>query len=338
MYNVGLVVGKFSPLHIGHQFLIDTALSQCDRVIIISYSKPTFIHCEVRNRQRWFSTLYPGVDVAIFDDYDAIPHNDDPADIHRDFCGNVCLNQFGTTVDAVFSSEDYGDGFAVHLSAMFGKKVDHVCVDIDRTIFAISGTKARINIKESRHMVSEVVYTGYKPRVAILGGESTGKTTLAKDIGVFMYAPVVEEYGRWLYDQRKGHLSYEDLLLIGQNQLLLEDLACKTDMAEVSGVIICDTTPLTTMWYSQQMFGQVDPKLERMARINYDAVILCDTDFPFVQDGTRRDEAFRQAGNDWYCRQFEQRNIPYTTVSGDMSSRKTQAIAIVEQMKKDFYL
>ena len=34
----GLTLGKFAPFHKGHQFLIETALSQMDEVIAIIYN------------------------------------------------------------------------------------------------------------------------------------------------------------------------------------------------------------------------------------------------------------------------------------------------------------
>lgn len=34
-YKNGIIVGRFSPIHIGHEYLIDKALSQCEKVLII---------------------------------------------------------------------------------------------------------------------------------------------------------------------------------------------------------------------------------------------------------------------------------------------------------------
>ena len=36
----GLVVGKFSPLHRGHVFLIDEASKRCDTLHLLRYSVP----------------------------------------------------------------------------------------------------------------------------------------------------------------------------------------------------------------------------------------------------------------------------------------------------------
>ena len=38
-YCDGLVVGKFAPLHVGHEALINAALAQCETVYIISNTR-----------------------------------------------------------------------------------------------------------------------------------------------------------------------------------------------------------------------------------------------------------------------------------------------------------
>ncbi|MES2440055.1 MAG: ATPase, partial [Verrucomicrobiota bacterium] len=42
------------------------------------------------------------------------------------------------------------------------------------------------------------------------------------------------------------------------------------------------------------------PELEALARRTYQHLLLCADDFPFVQDGTRRDAGFRTKGQKWY--------------------------------------
>jgi len=54
-----MVIGKFSPLHRGHEALIRCAQKACDEVIIISYSKPEFAGCEAGTRAVWLAELFP---------------------------------------------------------------------------------------------------------------------------------------------------------------------------------------------------------------------------------------------------------------------------------------
>ena len=58
-FKRGLVVGKFSPLHRGHELIVNRAIEDCHEVILLCYSKPEFPGCDAGLRQRWLSALFP---------------------------------------------------------------------------------------------------------------------------------------------------------------------------------------------------------------------------------------------------------------------------------------
>lgn len=58
-YAEGLIVGKFAPLHAGHELLINAALARCETVFIISYSLPEMPGCEPEKRLQWLQTRFP---------------------------------------------------------------------------------------------------------------------------------------------------------------------------------------------------------------------------------------------------------------------------------------
>ena len=58
-FATGLVVGKFAPLHCGHEKLINTALAQCEELFIISYSVPEMPDCEPEKRLTWLQVRFP---------------------------------------------------------------------------------------------------------------------------------------------------------------------------------------------------------------------------------------------------------------------------------------
>lgn len=110
------------------------------------------------------------------------------------------------------------------------------------------------------------------------------------------------------------------MLHIAQTQIAREE----TLAMQSHHWLICDTGPLTTLLYSQRMFDQTTPELEQLATRHYDQVFLCADDFDFVQDGTRRDPAFRQFQQQWYERELNKRGITYTVVSGSVAKRVEQ--------------
>jgi HTH-type transcriptional repressor of NAD biosynthesis genes len=52
-----------------------------------------------------------------------------------------------------------------------------------------------------------------------------------------------------------------------------------------------------------------DPQLDVLAGPAYDTILLCAPDFPFVQDGTRRDTEFRTMQHNWYRNVLDQKQI-----------------------------
>jgi len=58
-FSTGLVVGKFAPLHLGHEHLIRTAFAQCERVVILSYTRPEFPSCGPEQRRAWLAARFP---------------------------------------------------------------------------------------------------------------------------------------------------------------------------------------------------------------------------------------------------------------------------------------
>lgn len=341
-YRRGLVVGKFCPLHRGHMHLIDAALAACGEVLVISYTKPDFARCATATREGWLAALYPQALRLVVDDAvltDAfkrgaidrrvtLPHNDAPADAHRRFCAWLCLTLGGGAVDAVFTSEAYGDGFAAVLAAEFSAhlgyahRVDHVCVDLARRAVPVSGTQVRADPAAWRAYLDPSVYADVVDRVCILGGESSGKTTLVDALAAALGATAVPEVGRTRWEEKGGRFVYEDMRAIAEDQVALE-IALAQD---TRGPLVCDGSALTTVFYSQDGYGKVDPAVTRLAARRYTQTFVCAPDFPFVQDGTRRDAVFRQRQHDWFLETLDRAGVAYTVLHGPVNERVRQAL------------
>lgn len=60
MHKKGLTLGKFAPLHRGHQFVIETGIAETDEMTVAIYDAPeTTVPSPVRSS--WISQLYPNV-------------------------------------------------------------------------------------------------------------------------------------------------------------------------------------------------------------------------------------------------------------------------------------
>jgi NadR type nicotinamide-nucleotide adenylyltransferase len=340
-FRTGLVVGKFAPLHRGHQYLIDEAQRRCDRLIVLSYSKPELPGCGPERRARWLEKLYPKAQRVVLDDARlarlcvefghapiTLPANEASDDTHRDFVAWVLRELCGTTVDAVFTSEHYGDGFAAALGRHQPTQpaVTHVEVDRARARFVISGTRVRADPHAHRLLLSPFVYADFVQRVAVLGGESSGKSTLASRLAERLGTVCVPEFGREYWEAVGGRLAFADLLHIARTQCAREDTAAQS----ACRYLICDTTALTTAFYSEHLFGECDPQLRLLAAREYSHTILCATDIPFVQDGTRQGASFRDVQDQWFRAQLAQRGVAFFTAFGSKDERVSQAIEHLE--------
>ncbi|WP_442782336.1 AAA family ATPase [Collimonas fungivorans] len=324
--------------------VIRRALAACDKTIILSYTKPEFDGCDRATRETWIRSLFPSATVLVLDDeslrslcakqrlpFRVIPPNDAADEIQREFVGWLCWDLLHLTVDAVFTSEDYGDGFAVALSAYFSTRrktaasVQHVCVDQARHAIPISGTVIRTDPHRHREFLSPAVYASFVKRICFLGGESSGKTTLAEALARQLSTSWVAEYGRELWEQKDGKLEFDDMLEIGRMQLSRENAQSQ----QAHRLLVCDTSPLTTLFYSIAMFGRACSELQELASRHYHFVFLCAPDFPFVQDGTRQDDSFRLQQHAWYLEQLQQRSIPFTVLSGLPRTRLDAALAVL---------
>jgi HTH-type transcriptional repressor of NAD biosynthesis genes len=331
--GLGLVVGKFAPLHLGHEWMIDQAAEQCDRLVILSYSNPEFDRCPSHTRRRWLGTRFPAHQIVVIDSpwlfrecnirhipVRPLPPNDSSDDAQQHFLAWLLDDVLKVAPDIFFCSEPYGPRCAEVLTHRLAHPVKSVVLDLHRRHVPISATKIRADPHGERDWMSADVRADFVHRIALLGGESSGKTTLTAALAAHFDTVYVAEYGRELWERQSGVLVQPDLLKIAREQIRREAAALRL----ARQYLFCDTSPLTTAGYSGWMFDRVDDELTELAARPYDAIVLCRPDFPFVQDGTRRDETFRLRQHAWYLERLSGRSTPVLAVAGSVSARVSE--------------
>ena len=325
--KTGLTLGKFAPLHRGHQLLLETALAEMDELKAVIYDCPETTNVPLSVRANWIRTLYPKI--AVIEAWDGpIEVGDSPEIKHRheDYIINR-LKIGGIT--HFYSSEFYGE----HMSRALGA-VNRL-VDCDRNCVPISATRIRENLYANRAFLHPAVYRDHILNVVFLGAPSTGKTTLAEKLAADFQTVWMPEYGReyWETHQIDRRLTLAQLAEIAEGHLDREEAM----LSQANRYLFTDTNAITTYMFSLYYHGGADERLTQLAfkaAARYDLVFVCDTDIPYDDTWDRSGEAYRTVFQKQIIGDLLVRKIPYILLSGTLEARAQKVKAVLTAHRK----
>lgn len=361
-FRHALVIGKFYPPHLGHCYLIENAGTCAHNVTVVVMASHAE-HLSLDVRVAWLAEHFKTqMHIRIVGVWDDLPVDYDDEVIWQ---AQVVLMREGIAraqsvygllppVDAVFSSESYGDRLATYFDA------SSVVVNQGRDIVPISGTDVRENLIGNWHFLPQAVQSGLCHRIVIVGGESIGKTTLAKAIATqlnngVMQASYVAEYGRE-YNSLKLQVmrsqankqkspvpsvfdcqwQTQEFTFIAQKQIQREQ------QASLMGCpyLICDTDAFATQFWHHRYMGYNSVELDAVVaqqpkRALY---ILPDiNDVVFEQDGLRDGEHIRHEMHEAFRNALSQQTqTPWIEVKGSVDQRVAQAIKAIHDIHYEF--
>ena len=192
-------------------------------------------------------------------------------------------------------------------------------------------------------------------RVVIVGSESTGKTTLARELvghyrgigGIWAETRWVAEYGREYTEvliDRQGVRDAEpeaevhsaqwtapDFAVIAKEQQRLEDAAA----ASGSPVLFCDTDAFATQLWERRYLGEGSTAALDAVPVSPPRGLYLLADLagvPFEQDGIRDGESYREEMQRWFIEELERRGEPWLLVTGLRAERLSTSIAAVDEL------
>jgi NadR type nicotinamide-nucleotide adenylyltransferase len=151
-------------------------------------------------------------------------------------------------------------------------------------------------------------------RIAIIGPESSGKSTLCVQLADHFQEPCALEFGR-AYLEKKA-LPYEeaDLLHIAQGMQDVQDRL----LIQSHRMLFCDTDMIMMKVWYEHKYGHCHPYvLDQLATNPYDAYLICYPDLPWIEDGLRENPHIREALFERYLAEVQQLQVPYSIIKGE---------------------
>lgn len=350
--KVGLIFGKFAPLTAGHVNFIRMAVeSGIDRLyLFLSFDQ------KFNNTQSPWMQERLGLESRLLDlkrliedsglnhkvivnyvDESNIPGYPDGAKAYADLIRAKIPE--GEVLTHAFSSEpEYTEYFSEHFP-----EVEHVVLDAERSGVNISATRIRTNLRENFEYLSDQAKPRFVKRVAIIGVESTGKSTMTQCLENHYRTTSTQEIGRDICEEMfcgsEEVMTRADYLKIAMIHRIEEN--SNSNSAHV--VHISDTTNLITHFsaicagkvvYNDDMFMSLS--IEE-ARNFYDLVLFLSPEVEWVADPLRLQDTESKRENtntllwdmvhDFYCA------VPVVHITGtDYEDRINQAIVAIDKL------
>lgn len=178
-------------------------------------------------------------------------------------------------------------------------------------------------------------------KIALFGPESTGKTTLAKQLAEYYKTEWVPEFARdYLqekWDKNQLICDADDMLPIAYGQTQLENKS----ILIANKYLFCDTNLMVTKVFSEMYYNYCDPLLDQAAlEHEYDLFFLTDIDVPWEKDDLRDSPEKRESVFAVFKQSLIDNKKPFITLSGDKNLRLNKAISIIDDLteakKMDF--
>jgi NadR type nicotinamide-nucleotide adenylyltransferase len=347
-YRHGLIVGKFYPPHAGHHYLIRTAARWCDKLsVIVAASQVESI--SLAERVAWMREEH-AVDgnvqiIGVLDDA-PVDYESPQAWAAHNAVFDAALRWNGDDrIDAVFSSEKYGDDLAAHYGAV------HIEVDRARLEYPVSGTACRDDLAAMWSYLAPATRAGLTARIVAVGAESTGTTTVSRALverfrargGIWTQTRWVAEYGRERSQQKLDALrasnpstelegvtwTGDDFAHIAATQTQHEDAAARAG----SPLLVCDTDAFATQVWERRYRGKQSRYAAAVAVPHHDVYLVTDdADVPFVQDGLRDGEHIRADMTCWFLDALTASGRSWVLLTGSLDDRVEQAVAVTENI------
>jgi HTH-type transcriptional regulator, transcriptional repressor of NAD biosynthesis genes len=333
--TIGFIGGKYLPFHQGHVYTILAASNQVDTLyVVLSSSKNRDRELCERDGIKYMSAekrlSWIGKSLNDLDNIKIIHIEDDQWDHDYNWeDGARMINEaIGQPIDKVFSSEpEYSKYFS-----KFYPGSEHVIVDDKRKTITISATELREDLYGNWDKLPKSVQTDFVKKVAIVGTESCGKTTLAKKLSKFYNTTYVHEVGHKYCEEYKNQLTPDMFNFIAMEHMVLQ----RKKSEEANKILFVDSETTISQYYLDMYFnGQHSPLIDEITKIqDYDLVLYLEPDVTWVDNGVRfaGEDEVRKQNNVKLKQMLQERGIEYVPISGSYQERFDNSRTLVDKL------
>jgi NadR type nicotinamide-nucleotide adenylyltransferase len=171
-------------------------------------------------------------------------------------------------------------------------------------------------------------------RILITGPESTGKSTLCKELAAHYDTVWCPEFAREYLLKKGTNYRYQDLANIAHGQIELEE---KMQAEAKNGFYFIDTDMyVMKVWHEVAFHNCPTWILKKIAQTHYDLYLLCNTDLPWIKDELREypDLAARQKLFKMYKDIMINSGTPWVEIRGTDAQRLQIAISTIDSIYK----
>jgi HTH-type transcriptional regulator, transcriptional repressor of NAD biosynthesis genes len=241
------------------------------------------------------------------------------------------LTKFGVTEsDYIVASESYGQKLAAITGAKFYP------YDIDRSINSVKATPIRNNPLNNFGDILPEFQTYLRTTVTIFGAESTGKTTLSRELAKALKAPWIFEYARPYLEQTVNEITPRSMTAIWRGQAALQR---QIQEITASPYVIQDTDLFSTVGYWlfphwQEQLGKMPARLLLdAAALQSDLYIFTKSNIPFEKDPLRYGGDEREASDQYWLDICEKFNLNYVILEDSSPTKRlNQALKAIKQL------
>ncbi len=165
-------------------------------------------------------------------------------------------------------------------------------------------------------------------KIAIVGPESTGKSTISAELAEYYDTVWVPEYAREYCSALTEPCTWDDEINMFRGQLALE----KQFLPKANKILICDTTFITVKIWSDHMFGESPQEvLDELHQHPYDLYLLMNIDLAWQEDPLRDFPHMREHFMEVWHKELKVLDANYHVISGSDEERLKNAIERIDE-------